>query len=81
MHNGMDAYFFVRYLRMIVRVFLPIWLITWAVLLPVDSAGLNNKTGLDQFTFGNIPQTATVRSAAHLILAWFLTFWVMFNTK
>jgi hypothetical protein len=25
MQNGMDAYFFVRYLRMMVRVFLPIW--------------------------------------------------------
>ncbi|KAG8794462.1 hypothetical protein FRC12_024241 [Ceratobasidium sp. 428] len=80
-HNGMDAYFFVRYLRMMVRVFLPIWLISWAVLLPVDSAGLNNKTGLDQFTFGNIPQDRQVRYAAHLVLAWFLTFWVLFNIK
>lgn len=25
MHNGMDAYFFVRFLRMMVRIFLPIW--------------------------------------------------------
>ncbi|KAG8791988.1 hypothetical protein FRC12_007627 [Ceratobasidium sp. 428] len=79
--NGMDAYFFVRYLRMMVRIFLPIWLISWAVLLPVDSAGLNNKTGLDQFTFGNIPQDRQVRYAAHLVLAWFLTFWVLFNIK
>ncbi|KAG8698963.1 hypothetical protein FRC09_006915 [Ceratobasidium sp. 395] len=79
--NGMDAYFFVRYLRMMVRVFLPIWLISWAILLPVDSAGLNNKTGLDQFTFGNIPQDRQVRYAAHLLLAWILTFWVMFNIK
>ncbi|KAG8794642.1 hypothetical protein FRC12_022951 [Ceratobasidium sp. 428] len=79
--NGMDAYFFVRYLRMMVRIFLPIWLISWAVLLPVDSAGLNNKTGLDQFTFGNIPQDRQVRYAAHLVLAWFLTFWVLYNIK
>ncbi|KAG8717436.1 hypothetical protein FRC09_014276 [Ceratobasidium sp. 395] len=79
--NGMDAYFFVRYLRMMVRVFLPIWLISWAVLLPVDSVGLKNKDGLDQFTFGNIPQDRQVRYAAHLVLAWFLTFWVMYNVK
>ncbi|KAG9079250.1 hypothetical protein FRC06_007862, partial [Ceratobasidium sp. 370] len=80
-HNGMDAYFYVRYLRMMVRIFLPIWLISWAVLLPVDAAGLNNKTGLDQFTFGNIPQDAQVRYAAHLILAWILAIWVMYNIK
>ncbi|KAG8707764.1 hypothetical protein FRC08_000309 [Ceratobasidium sp. 394] len=80
-HNGMDAYFFVRYLRMMVWIFLPIWLISWAVLLPVDSAGLNNKDGLDQFTFGNIPQDRQVRYAAHLLLAWLLAAWVMFNIK
>jgi len=80
-HNGMDAYFFVRYLRMMFLIFLPVWFISWAVLLPVDSAGLDNKTGLDQFTFGNIPQDAQVRYAAHLVLAWFLTVWVMYNIK
>ncbi|KAG8796224.1 hypothetical protein FRC12_002603 [Ceratobasidium sp. 428] len=68
--NGMD-----------VRVFLPMWLISWAVLLPVDSVSLNKKDGLDQFTFGNIPQDCQIRYAAHLVLAWFLTFWVMYNVK
>ena len=77
----MDAYFFVRFLRMMVRIFLPFWLVSWAVLLPVDAAGINNKDGLDQFTFGNIPGNATVRYAAHLILAWLGTFWVLFNIK
>ncbi|KAH7332874.1 DUF221-domain-containing protein [Rhizoctonia solani] len=81
MHNGMDAYFFVRFLRMMVRIFLPFWLVSWVILLPVDSAGINNKDGLDQFTFGNIPGNSQVRYAAHLILAWFGTFWVLFNIK
>ncbi|KAG8772277.1 hypothetical protein FRC12_003145 [Ceratobasidium sp. 428] len=66
---------------MMVRILFPIWLISWVVSLVVDSAGLNNKTGLDQFTFGNIPQNRQVRYAAHLVLAWFLTFWVLFNIK
>ncbi|KAG9118704.1 hypothetical protein FRC07_006657, partial [Ceratobasidium sp. 392] len=79
--NGMDAYFFVRYLRMMVRIFLPIWIISWAVLLPVDSAGLHNKDGLDQFTFGNIPQDRQYRYAAHLVLAWIMTFWIFYNIK
>ncbi|CAE6475354.1 unnamed protein product, partial [Rhizoctonia solani] len=81
MHNGMDAYFFVRFLRMMVHIFLPFWLVSWVILLPVDSAGINNKDGLDQFTFGNIPGNSQVRYAAHLILAWFGTFWVLFNIK
>ncbi|EUC55080.1 RSN1-overexpression rescues sro7/sop1 in NaCl-like protein, putative [Rhizoctonia solani AG-3 Rhs1AP] len=81
MHNGMDAYFFVRFLRMMVRIFLPFWLVSWVILLPVDAAGVNNKDGLDQFTFGNIPGNSQVRYAAHLILAWIGTFWVMFNIK
>ncbi|KAB5589777.1 hypothetical protein CTheo_6774 [Ceratobasidium theobromae] len=81
MHNGMDAYFFVRFLRMMVRIFLPFWLVSWAILLPVDSAGIHNKDGLDQFTFGNIPGNSQTRYAAHLILAWFGTFWVLYNIK
>ncbi|KAF8750313.1 hypothetical protein RHS01_09454 [Rhizoctonia solani] len=81
MHNGMDAYFFVRFLRMMVRIFLPFWIVSWIILLPVDAAGVNNKTQLDQFTFGNIPSDSQVRYAAHLILAWLGTFWVLFNIK
>ncbi|KAG8725473.1 hypothetical protein FRC09_017611 [Ceratobasidium sp. 395] len=61
--------------------FLPEGLISWAVLLPVDSVSLKKKDGLDQFTFGNIPQDCQIRYAAHLVLAWFLTFWVMYNVK
>ncbi|QRW10341.1 tranport-associated late exocytosis protein [Ceratobasidium sp. AG-Ba] len=79
--NGMDAYFFVRYLRMMVRVFLPIWIISWVVLLPVDAAGVNNKDGLDQFTYGNIPRNSQVRYAAHVVLAWLTTGWVLYNIK
>lgn len=56
-------------------------LITWAVLLPVDSAGIKNKTGLDQFTFGNVPGNSQLRYVAHLVLAWFSTFWVLYNIK
>jgi calcium permeable stress-gated cation channel len=40
--NGMDAYVFLRFLRMMIKIFLPIWLISWAVLLPTTSV---NATG------------------------------------
>jgi hypothetical protein len=78
--NGLDAYFFVRFLRVMTLTFLPIWFISWAVLLPVDSVktGFPGANGLDLFTFGNIAPDAQNRHAAHLILAYFFTFWILY---
>jgi hypothetical protein len=71
-HNGMDAYFFVRFLRMMTRIFIPIWLVSWAVLLPIHAAGrTNGLEGLDQFTYGNVAQHE--RYSAHIILIYFFT--------
>ncbi|RDX47260.1 DUF221-domain-containing protein [Lentinus brumalis] len=81
--NGMDAYFFVRFLRMLVRVLLPIWLISWAILLPITSAGtsVDSHTGLDRFTFGNVSPDKQTRYAAHIILAWVFTIWIWWNIR
>jgi hypothetical protein len=71
----MDAYFFLRFLRMAIRIFLPIWLVSWAVLLPVTSVGtqVGNDTGLDRLVFGNISPDKQSRYAAHIILIYFFT--------
>jgi calcium permeable stress-gated cation channel len=71
----MDAYFFVRFLRMMVKIFLPIWFLSWAVLLPVNSVNshVQGLTGLDRFTFGNIEKTEQDRYAAHIILVYIFT--------
>lgn len=81
--NGMDAYFFVRFLRMAVKMFLPIWIVSWAVLLPVTSVGTGKpgNEGLNLFTFGNVADEHRVRYAAHLILVYFFTFWILYNIK
>ncbi|KDQ58424.1 hypothetical protein JAAARDRAFT_667496 [Jaapia argillacea MUCL 33604] len=81
--NGPDAYFFVRFLRMIVRIFLPIWLVTWVVLLPVDAIATRagNNSGLDRFTFGNMSPSQQARYWAHLLLAWSFTIWIWFNIQ
>ena len=73
--NGLDAYFFVRFLRVMAYTFFPIWLISWAVLMPVDSVktGVIGNSGLDLFTFGNVAPDDQVRYAAHLILVYFFT--------
>lgn len=66
----MDPYVFVRFLIMMSKAMIPIWLVSWAVLLPVNSVktGTANKTGLDRFTFGNIAREDHHRLWAHLIL-------------
>jgi hypothetical protein len=81
--NGLDAYFFVRFLRMMAIVFLPIWLISWVVLLPVNHVGTRvpNKDNLDTFSFGNISTTMQTRYAAHVVLAWLFTGWILYNIK
>lgn len=81
--NGLDAYFFVRFLRMATRIFFPIWIISWLILLPVNSINteVDGRHGLDKLSFGNIAKNKQGRYAAHLILAWLFTFWVWWNIK
>jgi hypothetical protein len=81
--NGLDCYFYVRFLRMMVRLMLPIWLISWAILLPITSVqtGVSGHSGLDMFIFGNIGVTDQDRYYAHLILTWIFTIWTWWNIK
>lgn len=91
--NGLDAYFFVRFLRLMVKVLLPIWLVSWAVLLPITSVRIDEtpidpenpdpdaRGGLSRFTFGNIGPTQQSRLWAHLVCAWFFTLWILWNLK
>ncbi|KAF9219491.1 DUF221-domain-containing protein [Gyrodon lividus] len=81
--NGPDAYLFVRFLRMMIRVLLPIWIISWAVLLPVTSVNnsIPGRTGLDRFTFGNVAPNHQNRYSAHIILVWISTFWIYWNIR
>lgn len=73
--NGLDAYFFVRFLRFMVRILVPIWLVSWVILLPVFSVNTSSGTtdSLTQFQFGNIGGNAQARLWAPLILAWGFT--------
>ncbi|KAH7886828.1 hypothetical protein F5I97DRAFT_1936442 [Phlebopus sp. FC_14] len=81
--NGPDAYLFVRFLRMMIRVLLPIWIISWIVLLPVTSVNnsAQGKTGLDRFIFGNVSPYNQQRYAAHIICVYIFTFWIYWNIR
>ena len=62
---------------MMVRVMLPIWLISWVVLLPLTSInknGLDSYGGIYGFTFANInPTMNRDRYSGFLILTWIFT--------
>ncbi|KAF5310540.1 hypothetical protein D9619_007845 [Psilocybe cf. subviscida] len=81
--NGLDAYFFVRFLRVMAITLLPIWLVSWVVLLPITSVktSVPSLSGLDRFTYGNVAPNKQARYAAHLILAYFFTFWIFYVIK
>ena len=68
--NGVDAYVYVRFLIMMARAMVPIWFVSWIILLPVDAArtGKTGKVGLDRYTLGNVPLNMQDRLWTHLIL-------------
>ncbi|GAA99523.1 uncharacterized protein L969DRAFT_93981 [Mixia osmundae IAM 14324] len=81
-HNGLDAYMFVRFLRMMLWIFVPAWILTWVILLPVNAANSGGtQQGINKLTFGNIGLGAQNRYAAHLIILYIITFWIFYLIK
>ncbi|KAJ2934197.1 hypothetical protein H1R20_g2935, partial [Candolleomyces eurysporus] len=82
-YNGLDAYFFVRYLRMMLKIFVPIWILSWAILLPITTVNTGDpvavaKDGLVQFTFGNVSVDDQPRYWAHLVCVWVFTLYILY---
>ena len=82
---GLDAYFFLRYLRTLLKIFIPCALLILPILIPVNVVGgrgadfavgdygyhntYTNVTGLDTLAWGNVRPTNNNRYWTHLILA------------
>ncbi|KAJ5244478.1 hypothetical protein N7489_004574 [Penicillium chrysogenum] len=88
---GLDAYFFLRYLRMLLKIFLPLGLVILPVLLPINRIGGKGQTyqhgnsgtkysvtGLDQLAWGNVTPEHTHRYWAHLVMAVIAIIYVCF---
>lgn len=88
---GLDAYFFLRYLRTLLVIFVPICCVVLPILIPlnyVDGRGKNidagenarnttgTVTGLDTLAWGNVKPTNTSRYGAHLLMAILIVIWV-----
>lgn len=73
-HQSLDAYLFLRYLRICTAICFVSLLITWPILLPLNITGGNGKSQLELLSYSNINiETHNVRLYAHVAVAW-LTF-------
>ncbi|KAJ9643738.1 hypothetical protein H2204_001883 [Knufia peltigerae] len=88
---GLDAYFFLRYLRTLLKIFIPATLVILPILIPLNVVGgrgadfatgkhenASNVTGLDQLAWGNVAPDHTGRYWAHWLLALALIVWVCY---
>jgi hypothetical protein len=67
-HSSLDAYLFLRYLKILCVIFGVGCLITWPVLLPLHRYGGAGKTELDLLTSGNIKNPSWFY--VHVFQAW-----------
>ncbi|TKA70341.1 hypothetical protein B0A55_07415, partial [Friedmanniomyces simplex] len=73
---GLDAYFFLRYLRMLLKFFLPVALIVLPIMLPLNRYSGGLQKGLDKLSISNVaPQHVGHRLWAHLIMAIGVIIW------
>ena len=88
---GLDAYFFLRYLRTLLKIFVPAALIILPILIPLNAVGgrggmwavggnanQTNVTGLDQLAWGNVAPNKTHRYWAHWLLATALIIYICY---
>lgn len=87
---GLDAYFFLRYLKTLLIIFIPICAVVLPILIPINYVGGIGKridvnqdpknsdevTGLDTLSWGNIRPQNSGRYAAHLVLAILVVIWI-----
>ena len=78
-HQSLDAYLYIRYLRMALVLCFVGCLITWPVLFPVNATGGGNQTQLDILSYGNVDQeTQADRYYAHVFISWLYFGFVMY---
>ncbi|ODV90862.1 hypothetical protein CANCADRAFT_112342 [Tortispora caseinolytica NRRL Y-17796] len=67
---GLDAYFFLRYLRFAAMVAIAGCILLFPILFPVNATGGAGQKGLDILSFSNISEPNRSRYYAHVFLGW-----------
>ena len=79
---GLDAYLFLRYLHILLRIFISLTMILLPILLPVNLykgwGELEGVNGLDRLSWVNISSNHTDRYWAHLCVSLFVVVWVCY---
>ncbi|KAL1889310.1 phosphate metabolism protein 7 [Sporothrix stenoceras] len=80
-HQSLDAYLFLRFLRMTVILTFVGCLITWPILFPVNATGGNGETQLDILSYSNVDSSTfqkRYRYFAHLFVSWVYYIFIMY---
>ncbi|OAA57032.1 DUF221 domain protein [Niveomyces insectorum RCEF 264] len=80
-HQSLDAYLFLRFLRMTVILTFVGCCITWPVLFPVNATGGAGETQLDILSYSNVDSSTfkkRYRYFAHLFISWIYFGFVMY---
>jgi hypothetical protein len=78
-HQSIDAYLFLRYLRVCTGICFVSLCITWPVLFPVNATGGRGKEQLEAISYSNIDiEKSTNRLYAHTFVAWVVYGFVMY---
>ncbi|KAF2218847.1 hypothetical protein BDZ85DRAFT_207210 [Elsinoe ampelina] len=78
---GLDAYYFLRYLRMLLKIFIPMAIIILPILLPINrySGSQDDRAeGTNELGFPNVSPPNSIRLWAHLVLAVMVICWVCY---
>jgi uncharacterized protein YggT (Ycf19 family) len=76
-HSSLDSYLFLRFMRLLIFICIIGCLITWPILLPINSAGGGSANDLDSLAIGNVSQKKYLY--AHAVVAWVFFTFVMFT--
>ncbi|KAJ3732412.1 DUF221 family protein [Lentinula guzmanii] len=81
--NGLDAYMFLRFLKILVWVFLVFTVLTFAVIIPVDLIGQNGtSSNLEKISWINIVDPKEQRRfTAHIVVVYILTIFVIYIVR
>jgi hypothetical protein len=78
-HQSIDAYLFLRYLRICTAICFVSLCITWPILFPVNATGGNGKSELELLSYSNIDiENQSNRLYAHVFVAWLVYGFVMY---
>ncbi|KAF2022063.1 DUF221-domain-containing protein [Aaosphaeria arxii CBS 175.79] len=76
-HQSLDAYLFLRFLRMAIFLCVVGCCLTWPVLIPINATGGGKSSELDRIAIGNIADKKKLY--AHAVIAWVFFVFVMFT--